>query len=184
MHEAASLTVMATPQFILDLRRHIGHAPLWLAGSSAVVVRDGPRGPQVLLVQRADDGQWTPVCGIIEPGERPDEAILREIYEETGIVAEIVRLVRLNVAAPITYPNGDRCQFLDHDFLCRWVSGEPRVGDDESTRTGFFELDDLPEMEPRHRRRIETALHPSEIVIMSSDATGTGVMEYADEEVR
>ena len=66
--EAASLAVMATPQFILDLRRHIGHAPLWLAGSSAVVVRDGPRGPQVLLVQRADDGEWTPVCGIIEPG--------------------------------------------------------------------------------------------------------------------
>ncbi|EFB87031.1 hydrolase, NUDIX family [Cutibacterium acnes J139] len=91
---------MATPQFILDLRRHIGHAPLWLAGSSAVVVRDGLRRPQVLLVQRADDGQWTPVCGIIEPGERPDEAILREIHEETGVVAEVVRLVRVNVAAP------------------------------------------------------------------------------------
>ena len=42
------------------------------------------------MVQRADDGQWTPVCGIIEPGERPDEAILREIHEETGIVAEVV----------------------------------------------------------------------------------------------
>ncbi|GAE67740.1 ADP-ribose pyrophosphatase [Cutibacterium acnes JCM 18909] len=54
------------------------------------MVRDGPRGPQVLLVQRADDGQWTPVCGIIEPGEGPDEAILREIHEETGIVAEVV----------------------------------------------------------------------------------------------
>lgn len=95
---------MATPQFILDLRRHIGHAPLWLAGSSAVVVRDGLRRPQVLLVQRADDGQWTPVCGIIEPGERPDEAILREIHEETGVVAEVVRLVRVNVAAPSPIP--------------------------------------------------------------------------------
>ena len=160
---------MATPQFILDLRRHIGHAPLWLAGSSAVVVRDGPRGPQVLLVQRADDGEWTPVCGIIEPGERPDEAILREIHEETGIVAEVVQLVRVNVTAPVTYPNGDRCQFLDHDFLCRWVSGEPIVGDDESSHTGFFGIDQLPPMAPRHRRCIEIALNPADTVIMSSD---------------
>ncbi|MGK2351339.1 NUDIX hydrolase [Cutibacterium sp. V947] len=161
---------MATPQFIVDLRRHIGHDPLWLSGSSAVVVRQGPRGPQVLLVKRADTGAWTPVCGIIEPGERPDEAILREVREETGVEAEVVRLVRVNVASPITYPNGDRCQFLDHDFLCRWVSGEPRVGDDESSCTGFFGVNDLPEMSPHHRRRIEAALHPSDDVVFSSDA--------------
>ncbi|MSS45976.1 NUDIX domain-containing protein [Cutibacterium sp. WCA-380-WT-3A] len=171
---------MATPQFILDLRRHIGHAPLWLAGSSAVVVRDGLRGRQVLLVQRADNGEWTPVCGIIEPGERPDEAILREIHEETGVMAEIVQLVRVNVAAPITYPNGDRCQFLDHDFLCRWVSGEPQVGDDESSHTAFFDLDELPDMKACHRRRIETAIHPPQCVIMSSDAEYSDVTENVD----
>ncbi|WCC81139.1 NUDIX domain-containing protein [Cutibacterium equinum] len=165
---------MATPQFIVDLRRHIGHERLWLSGSCAVVLREGSRGPQVLLVQRADTGAWTPVCGIIEPGERPDQAILREIQEETGVAAEILRLVRVNVAAPITYPNGDRCQFLDHEFLCRWVSGEPRVGDDESTRTGFFDVDELPEMAARHRRCIEVALHPSDDVIFSSDADADG----------
>lgn len=175
-HSAASLTVMATPQFIVDLRRHIGHDPLWLSGSSAVVLRQGPRGPQVLLVKRADTGAWTPVCGIIEPGERPDEAILREIREETGVTAEIVRLVRVNVAAPIIYPNGDRCQFLDHDFLCRWISGQPRVGDDESSQTGFFDVDDLPDMAPRHRRRIETALHSSNHVIFSSDGDDDGAL--------
>lgn len=141
------------------------------------MVRDGPRGPQVLLVQRADDGQWTPVCGIIEPGERPDEAILREIHEETGVVAEVVRLVRVNVAAPVTYPNGDQCQFLDHDFLCRWVSGEPMVDDDESSHTGFFSIDQLPPMVPRHRRRIEAALNPADTVIMSSDMVSPDIQE-------
>ena len=59
-------------------------------------------------------------------------------------MAEVVQLVRVNVTAPVTYPNGDRCQFLDHDFLCRWVSGEPIVGDDESSHTGFFGTDQLP----------------------------------------
>ena len=92
------------------------------------------------------------------------------------MTAEIVRLVRVNVAAPITYPNGDRCQFLDHDFLCRWISGQPRVGDDESSQTGFFDVDDLPEMAPRHRRRIETALHSSDHVIFSSDGDDDGAL--------
>jgi hypothetical protein len=37
------------PEFIVELRRHIGHAPLWLSGITAVVFRD----TQVLLIKRA-----------------------------------------------------------------------------------------------------------------------------------
>ena len=71
----------------------------------------------------------------------------------------------------------DRCQFLDHDFLCRWVSGEPVVGDDESSHTGFFSIDQLPPMAPRHCRRIETALNPADTVIMSSDMVSPDIQE-------
>jgi len=46
---------MPIPQFIVDLRAHIGHAPLWLIGVTAVVVR----GDEVLLVERADNGVWS-----------------------------------------------------------------------------------------------------------------------------
>ena len=42
----------------------------------------GSTSLQILLVQRADSGAWTPVCGIVEPGERPDHTIVRESLEE------------------------------------------------------------------------------------------------------
>ena len=38
-----------------------------LPGVTAVVIRDR----QVLLVKRADNQAWTPVMGIVEPGENP-----------------------------------------------------------------------------------------------------------------
>ena len=54
---------MATPDFVLALREKIGTDPLWLPGATAVVVRDR----SVLLVRRADTGEWTPVTGIVDP---------------------------------------------------------------------------------------------------------------------
>jgi 8-oxo-dGTP pyrophosphatase MutT (NUDIX family) len=72
---------MPIPEFIVELRRHIGHAPVWLPAVSAVVIRD----QQVLLVQRSDNQAWTPVTGIVEPGENPADCAVREVFEETGI---------------------------------------------------------------------------------------------------
>ena len=65
---------MATPDFILGLRESIGHAPLWLSGVTAVVVRDA----EVLLVRRVDTGHWSSVAGVIDPGEEPAEAAARK----------------------------------------------------------------------------------------------------------
>jgi hypothetical protein len=48
---------------VLELRKKVGHAPLWLTGVTAVVFR----GDDVLLVRRADNAEWTPVTGIIDP---------------------------------------------------------------------------------------------------------------------
>ncbi|NCD18142.1 MAG: NUDIX domain-containing protein, partial [Actinobacteria bacterium] len=85
---------MATPEFILRLREKIGTEPLWLTGAGAVVVR----GDQVLLVKRADNGAWTPVTGIIDPGEEPAHAARRELLEEAGVVGEPVRVLSIRVS--------------------------------------------------------------------------------------
>lgn len=137
---------MPTPQFILDLRSRIGHAPLWLLGANALVLRDD----EVLLVRRSDTGEWSPISGIVDPGELPSETAVREAEEEAGVVIEIERLLWTIVTEEVVYPNGDRCQYLDHGFRARWVSGEPRVGDEESTEVGWFKVSDLPT--PRQER--------------------------------
>jgi ADP-ribose pyrophosphatase YjhB (NUDIX family)/ribosomal protein S18 acetylase RimI-like enzyme len=147
---------MPTPDFVLALRARLGHELLWMAGVTAVV-RD-ERG-LVLLGRRVDNGRWALVSGILEPGEQPAVGLLREIEEETGVVARIEALAGVWTQPEVTYANGDRAQYLDLCFLARHVSGEARVNDDESTEVGWFAVDALPEgLAENSRRKLATAL--------------------------
>ena len=145
---------MATPDFILELREKIGHAPLWLSGITAVVIR----GDEVLLVRRADNGAWTPVTGIIDPGEEPAVAAIREALEEAAVVITADALAWVKVIDLVTYANGDQSRYLDLVFRCSWVSGEPHPADGENTEAAWFRLDALPAMSDDMSRRIRTAL--------------------------
>ncbi|WP_411078406.1 NUDIX hydrolase [Streptomyces sp. cmx-10-25] len=145
---------MGTPDFILALRRKIGSDPLWLSSVTAVVVRDD----QVLLAKRADNGEWTPATGIIDPGEQPADAAAREVLEETGIVAVPHRLAMVHVTDPVVYDNGDQTQYLDLVFHLAWQSGVPHPADSENTAADWFPLNDLPAMSDDMRKRITTAL--------------------------
>ncbi|HIW91476.1 MAG TPA: NUDIX domain-containing protein [Candidatus Corynebacterium avicola] len=164
---------MGTPPFITELRESIGHAPLWLPGVTAIVVRDVAEDapvfatPEVLLVKRADYGRWTPVCGIIEPGEEVTTAAVREVAEETGLTVEVDALIGTGAVGPVVYPNGDECSFMDTTVRCV-VTGEesePWVNDEESTEVGWFPMTQLPQMDARFRLVIADAVaqlkHPA-----------------------
>lgn len=136
---------MSTPPFILELRKKIGHDLLWLHGVTACVLDEHGR---ILLGRRADTGEWAMVYGIIDPGEQPADAAVREVKEETGVDVVVTDLVSVNSEQRIlTYANGDHAQYMDHSFLCALKSGgnaEPFVGDDESLNVGWFALNELP----------------------------------------
>ncbi|GAA4681319.1 NUDIX hydrolase [Frondihabitans cladoniiphilus] len=168
---------MATPDFVLDLREKIGTAPLWLSGVCAVVVRPGPDGggvgtedgagagasagtaaDEVLLVKRSDTGAWTPVTGIIDPGEEPAVAGRREVLEEADVEATPERLVLVQVTAPVTYDNGDRSQYLELVFRFRYDSGTPFPADGENTEARWFSVDALPAMSEAMMRGVRAAL--------------------------
>ncbi|MEE3850879.1 NUDIX domain-containing protein [Gordonia sp. LSe1-13] len=147
---------MPIPDFIRDLRSHVGHRPLWLSGVSAVVLDDTGR---ILLTRRADTREWAVVSGVLEPGEEPARAIVREITEETGVRAEVARLTSVDVTPMITYPNGDQTQYLDVCFLARHLEGDPHPADDENTAVEWFAPDHLPpDLAATSRLRIDKAL--------------------------
>lgn len=137
---------MTTPQFIVDIRRKIGHDPLWLSGITAYVQDDAGR---ILLGRRADTLEWALVYGIIEPGEDPAHACAREVLEETGVAVKPRWLVRVSSSDQlVVYGNGDQCRFLDIMFWCQPcadVDAQPRVNDDESVDAGWFDPSALPE---------------------------------------
>ena len=148
---------MPIPDFVVQLRARVGTDLLWMPGVSAVVVHDDGR---LLLGRRADNGLWAVVSGILEPGEQPALAAVREVLEETGIVAVVEGLASVRSdPETVLYGNGDRAQYLDLTFVCRAVGGEPWVADDESVAVGWFAPDALPEpLAPSSRERIARAL--------------------------
>ena len=81
----------------------------------------------VLLIQRGTaprKGEWSIPGGRIEPGETEAVAALRELSEETAVSAALL--------TKITALNADfeGYHYRLHDYLARWVSGEPTAGDD------------------------------------------------------
>ncbi|MFE9243172.1 NUDIX domain-containing protein [Nocardiopsis sp. NPDC006938] len=145
---------MPVPDFVTQLRAHVGHSLLPLVGVTGVVLDDDGR---VLLHQRSDDGRWATPGGILEPGEQPARAVVREVWEETGVRVEVERLVAVLGQEPHTYPNGDRVQFLDLAFRCRSVGGRLTVDDDESLDVGWFADHEMPPMAERVLERVRWA---------------------------
>ena len=145
---------MPTPDYVLQLRAKVGHDLLWMPGVTAVI----RRGDELLLVKRRDNGEWTPVTGIVDPGEEPAVTAVREAVEETGVEIRVDRLASTGAGREMTYDNGDRAVYLDITFACTWLSGEAYVADDESVEVRWFPLDGLPPMSEEVRERVESAL--------------------------
>jgi 8-oxo-dGTP pyrophosphatase MutT (NUDIX family) len=149
---------MPISAYIKGLRDVIGPRLLLLPGVTAVVFDDAGR---VLLGERADNGRWSLIAGVMDPGEQPAETVVREVYEETAVHVVPERITSVFTQPPGAYPNGDVCEYVDITFRCRAVGGVARVNDDESLRVGWFGLDELPPLGELNRHRLACALAPT-----------------------
>jgi ADP-ribose pyrophosphatase YjhB (NUDIX family) len=93
----------------------------------AVIVRDGPRGEkQALLIRRAQEplkGEWSLPGGAVELGETLEEAICREVLEETGLAVETVAVVEAFDRIARDGEGRVRYHYVLVDYLCRPVGG-------------------------------------------------------------
>ena len=125
---------------------------------AAVFDEDG----RVLLEHRSDNGFWGMPGGAVDIGESVEQAVKREVLEETGLRVEVKRLVGVysdprqhNIAS---YPDGNVLQGVSFLFECVRKGGELRMSD-ESTDLGYFDVNELPEkMLLSHELRISDAM--------------------------
>jgi 8-oxo-dGTP diphosphatase len=150
---------MPISSYIAELRAKIGQALLLLPAAAAIIQDEEGR---VLLIRRGDGRGWSLPGGMMEPGERIAEAVVREVWEETGLEVEPVRLVGVYsdpAHTHITFPNGDEVHFVSSTFACRVVGGRLRPDGDESLEVAYFAPEALPGgVIGDHERRIRDAL--------------------------
>ena len=130
--------------YLGQLRALAGDRVLMFVGARAVVRDDSG---QILLIRRSDNGHWAMPAGAMELGESIAECAAREVWEETGLVADDVIPVALHTGASYTFTNafGDTYQLFVTVFLVRSWTGDLVQVTDETTDAGFFDPAHLPE---------------------------------------
>ncbi|GLV56699.1 NUDIX domain-containing protein [Dictyobacter sp. S3.2.2.5] len=118
-----------------------GHAPSANVGVS-VLIKNGDR---ILLEKRVNThgaGTWGPPSGHIDFGETPEEAVLRETQEETGLQ---IKDVKFRCITNDVFQDEQK-HYITLWFEAHYVSGEPRVkAPEEESEVRWFTWSGLPE---------------------------------------
>jgi ADP-ribose pyrophosphatase YjhB (NUDIX family) len=102
-------------------------------------------GNQILLVERGSPplvGYWSLPGGVVESGERLEDATAREVHEETGLNVEVGDIA--TVFERIMPAEDGRCEYhyILIDFYCIVLGGTLAAGDD-SKQAQWRDLDEL-----------------------------------------
>ena len=118
--------------YMQRIRDAVGH-DLVLVPSVAAIIRDAH--DRVLVVQDGASGQWSLPAGGIEPGETPEDALMREVAEETGLRVQKAQLIAAlgGDAFRHRYPNGDRVEYTILVYACDVDNASPIASDGEAT---------------------------------------------------
>src|SRR3712207_4896517 len=102
--------MMPMSSYLRTLRAKVGH-DLLMMPAVAIILFDDER--RLLLAQDGATGLWMTIGGAMDPDEVPANAAVREVWEETGLLIEPVRLIGV-FGGPefrVTYPNGDAVSY-------------------------------------------------------------------------
>ncbi|MGW3916467.1 NUDIX domain-containing protein [Streptomyces sp. NPDC005070] len=116
---------------------------------------------EVLMIQRSDNGRWALPGGGHDVGESISDTVVREVWEETGIKAEVLDIsgIYTDPGHVMRYDDGEVRQQFSICFRARLVGGEVRTSN-ETTQVRWVAPADLSTLDvhPTMRLRIEHAM--------------------------
>ena len=101
-------------------------------------------GDKVLLVRERSDGKWTLPGGWVDVNDAPSEAVVREIWEESGYTAKALKLAMLVDRNRHPHPPSVY-HIYKLFFLCERTGGAPTLSN-ETDGVDFFPVRSLPEL--------------------------------------
>ena len=133
---------MPISEYVRNLRSWVGSILLHVPCATGLVFDETKR---VLLVRHSNGGVWVAPGGAIDPDESPQDAVVREVWEETGLWVEPTRLCGV-FGGPefrVTYTNGDEVSYVMAVYECRRVGGTLRPDRDEVLEARFVAAQEL-----------------------------------------
>ena len=133
---------MAMSAHVRRLRAAMGTELLVLPSVTGIVFDDRNR---ILLVRQTESGLWGAPGGAVDPVEIPADAVVREVWEETGLYTKPLRLLGVygGPSCLVTYPNGDRTIYVMTVFECAVLGGTLRERSDETNAAAFVSTSEL-----------------------------------------
>ena len=145
---------MAKTQVLFGNR--IGKEGTVRIGCSAVIFDSSHE--KILLTQRTDNEQWCLPSGRHEAGESVAETCIREVFEETGVRIQIIRItgVYSDPNKLVVYPDGNKAHIVALNFEAKIIDGEIGISD-ETLACGFFSIEEARQMDmlAGHLERID-----------------------------
>lgn len=131
-------------EYYTQLRDKIG-TQLIFSPSVAGVIRN-QQGEILFQRPSLESDIWSLPAGAIEIGETPAKAVVREVFEETGL--KIIPQKLLGVFGGqdfrFTYMDGNQVEYIIFMFECTIGGGELEAVDGESAQLRFFGVDSMP----------------------------------------
>jgi ADP-ribose pyrophosphatase YjhB (NUDIX family) len=133
------------------MRQLIGNETLLTVGCGIIIEQNN----QILLQHRTDADVWGIPGGVIEMGERVEDAARRETFEETGLSAGNLELFGIysGLEGYANYANGDRVYSIQLIFYTDTVTGELIQKGEESHAHQYFDKNNLPSNLNSHQKR-------------------------------
>jgi 8-oxo-dGTP pyrophosphatase MutT (NUDIX family) len=137
---------MPVSDYVRGLRNQIGNNLLLMPSvSTALFDTEG----RLLMAQQACSSVWMTVGGAIEPDESPSDAVVREMWEETGLHVVPMRMLGVFGGREfrVSYPNGDETAYTVILFEVRLLGGTLRADGEEMAALRYVtaeEADALP----------------------------------------
>ncbi len=118
------------------LRAALGSELLVLPSVTGIIFDDRDR---ILLVRQSEGDVWSAPGGSVDLDETPANAVVREVWEETGLYTGPVRILGVygGPSCVVIYPNGDRTAYVMTVFECEVRGGALHATSDETTGAAF-----------------------------------------------
>jgi 8-oxo-dGTP pyrophosphatase MutT (NUDIX family) len=136
---------MGMSTYYKNLREKVGNELIFMPSVAGIIRNELG---EILFQNKGDGEKWSLPAGAIEPGESPAIALVREVWEETGLHVVPTELVGVFGGKDFRYkyPNGHQVEYNVFMFECEVQDGVLNPIDLETAELRYFQPAHMPEL--------------------------------------